>query len=90
MINKIEISDFDEFEFKLDNLGLKNSVLCIEEESIYIISDDKFFPLISIDQFVQKKDKFFIINENEEILELTNEQMKIIEQILPFKKTNNK
>jgi hypothetical protein len=82
MIEKIDISDFNEESFTIDNLEILFS-----EEGIFILSQDGLFTSEDFKKINKNANNFYsIINNDRDQLFLTEEQYKIIKELIDGKK----
>ena len=79
---KWEKSTFLEKEYKLDNIGLPDCVLCIEEEETYILSPAGYYQIKDKDSFVKLNDKVYLIDEDNRRFAMTEEQLSLIYNLI--------
>lgn len=84
MISKIDISNFDDEIYNFDTFE------CIwTDQGWYILTDDYFFELKSIDDIKQEDDHYIIVSEDkEDKFVLTMEDYQIIANLLLDKNKN--
>jgi hypothetical protein len=80
-VKKLEISDIDELEFDLSNIGVEITFLVIEHDKNYIYNDN-FYIEFSKNLFESKQGELVLIDEDDNQLKITSEQLEEIKKIL--------
>ncbi len=76
----IEISDFEEKEYNLSELGLEGFFFC-EEEFIKYIYGPNFYLEIDDNTIFEKKDDNFILKDEDNSIILPSEQFEILKSL---------
>ena len=85
VIERIDIDNFEEKEYSLENIGLENYNLIFEKNQIYIQTPDDNFPIYGKDSFKEFRDEYVLSNgdiSEPSVLNLTKEQYEIIVSLL--------
>jgi len=84
-MREIQISEFEEMEYNLKELGLEGFILGIEENRRYIAGNEFFIeiPESGIDSLlIFKEGEILIIDEEKDVMKLNSEQLEEIKNIL--------
>lgn len=77
----IEISDFDEKEYNLSSIGLIGYYFCIEPDKKYIYGPN-FYVEINNDIKIEKKDKDYIIKNEDSFLLIPSNSFDILKDLI--------
>jgi hypothetical protein len=80
MFRKLAIGE-EEKVYRLDSIGLENTELVITESNKYILTEDAYFPFMSIQDFHYEESNAIIHNSENDKLLLTSEQIEAILKI---------
>jgi predicted RecB family nuclease len=81
MIERLDISDKDEYYLECDGFGLDNTIYCVEEDKQYLLNEETqlYIEFESLDDFILKDGKYYRIFENNSI-SLSQEQYDILKE----------